>query len=93
LQEKTDARSTGKRGRYNTNGRNKRNAEELSIHVDEEEANDRYFKTADGGLMREELREFFNFYERNKVPIEWQEAFKQNEQLGNGSKFVAAYVH
>jgi hypothetical protein len=92
LQEKTDARSTGKRGCYNTNGR-KRNAEEVSIHVDEGEANDGYFKTATRGLMREDLREFYNFYERNKVPIEWHEAFEQNEQLGNGSKFVSAYNH
>jgi hypothetical protein len=93
LQEKTDARSTGKRGSYNTNGRNKRSAEELAIHVDEKEANDGYFETANRGLMREELREFYNFYERNKVPLEWHEAFNQNEQLGKGSKFVAAYVH
>jgi hypothetical protein len=92
LQEKTDDRSTGKRGRYNVNGR-KRNAEELSIHADEEEATDGYFKTATKGLMTEQLREFYNFYERSKVPLEWNEAFEQNEQLGNGSKFASAYVH
>jgi hypothetical protein len=27
------------------------------------------------GLMTEQLREFYKFYERNKVPIEWHEAF------------------
>jgi hypothetical protein len=74
------------------NGR-MRNEEEVSIHVDEEEATDEYFKTATRGLMLEQLSEFYNFYEHNKVPIEWNDTFEQDTQLGNGSKLISAYAH
>jgi hypothetical protein len=91
LQDKTDARSRGRRGKYNVHGQ-KRNQEEVPIHLDENEAVDGYFETAPKDLMLEQLREFYYFYERNMVPTEWHEAFEHSTQLGNGAKVSAAFV-